>query len=551
MPPTMDCGVCRQPLTSRRKPLCVSCSQATLHQPRIAHAASLLSREQWRTHVEAVLRPGNAGIIAALSEDADWDAIKAGITADGLKRSDAERMLSEDKIVGIIEKSKSLRTMVKEYRSLMQERKESHERRRRWLDTETKHLEAHRVRALEPAQLAIKKMQGRLDKVHSRTAEAREYLCREAAHLYGLKRTKHHDGTSTYFLGDLPIPNLKDLNGFGNRLTLNAAVTVGGNLPVAAAFEVISASLNNVCLFLGLCCRYLSVKLPAEIVPAHHGSPRAALLQPSASYKAPQLQYPTSATRPTASSNHTRVSGAHSDEPKLRTVNLDRPLPQLLKENSKAHGLFCEAAMLLAYDIAWLARIQGSQKVPGFTDLCAIGSNIHHLFVGRVSSQIFDTSGKRDSSAKTPTASPSRQPAASPGTSQGPGFGVYSHASAYYSLSSHLGNALFAPEAWSVSVAQNADALKKYLRQEASRSEWHFIDDKEWDDELEHEKAVLVGGTMRDRGAGALSVITVKPSDGPPDDNVEADADARSRAKAGGGGRWMKMNGRSEGKETQ
>jgi Vacuolar sorting 38 and autophagy-related subunit 14 len=59
------------------------------------------------------------------------------------------------------------------------------------------------------------RMAAQADALHARTAESRFFLCRETANLYGLvqrKRRKGAGGRDAYFIGGVPIVDIRDIN---------------------------------------------------------------------------------------------------------------------------------------------------------------------------------------------------------------------------------------------------------------------------------------------------------------------------------------------------
>ena len=67
----------------------------------------------------------------------------------------------------------------------------------------------------EPLEKSIRRTSHRWDILHAKTAESRLFLCKEAAHLYGLqhhKRKKGLRGRDIYTIGGTPIVDLRDLN---------------------------------------------------------------------------------------------------------------------------------------------------------------------------------------------------------------------------------------------------------------------------------------------------------------------------------------------------
>lgn len=524
----MECSVCEREITARRKGLCGSCVQASLYKPRIDKVQAILSNEKAHAHVEAVVRPGNDGVLAALPEDADWDAITVGISTYGNRKAEAEKERMELRIEDISEKAKELQQQIEDHKRYVAEQKKLHQSRREAIKSGRGELARHRTEATGPVQADIKKAKRQLEKMHTRTAEAREYLCKEVGTLCGLQRAKDSKGKSLFYLAGLPMPNLKDLNALSGRLRGDRFGVLDDNRPVAEPHELVSASFDNVCLFLGVCCYYLSVRMPAEIILPTVDFPHSAVMQREASYKAGELRYPgTPSNNPSPAQSRTLVAGSERGKP--RPLQLRKQLLALQTHNSKTYELFLEGAMLLAYDIAWLCRTQGiTEGTPSFDDVCDIGRNLYSL-AGPRSRPGLD---RRATGATNKT-----------DTGTGNQFGRFSHASVTHALAGHGGIAIFAPDAWRVSVTTLTDKLKSYLRSEASRSEWHVVDYKEWNN-MEHDPAVMVGDTSAPRRpenarGPAMSVMTVSPHDGADDD------EAPPTAKGGSG--WTKLRGRGGG----
>ena len=519
----MPCGICTKNFDSRRKPFCASCAKAKLYGPRVEQAASLLSREKTHTHAEAVLRPGNDGILAALPEDADLDAITAAVKTNSAHRAGEEREAIDGRIRDITEKADRLKEDIAAYKGLIASRKETNASRSARLNAEHAQLDKDKARVSEPIKSAVVKARHRLNKVHTRTMEAREYLCQEAGVLSGLKKTKLPDGRSQFVLRGLPIPNLRELNGTTKRLKSETISSGSDYKDILAPHELMSGSMDSMCRFLGLCCHYLSIRLPAEIIQPHHNFPHPAILPISSSYK-PRLPFYPGSQPPDAGI----VPPTEGSRPRL--LQLDRPLPQMLKEDAKTAQLFIEGVSLLAYDIAWLCRTQGTGSLNAFEEICDLGRNLYQLFPSKDSKS--RPSLNRTISTAT-TIKPDRSIAEAEDTK--PRFGSYSHGSSRNSLAGSQAEDQL-PE-WKLSITKFVDQLKALLRNEAARAEWHIIDDTEWDEEMEHERPVLVGGYKR---SPAMSVMTIKPSDG--DDEIMDPKNIAAAAKGRSG--WTKVRGR-------
>lgn len=63
-------------------------------------------------------------------------------------------------------------------------------------------------------QRDTKRLNQKWKALYTRTAEARGFLCREAAMLYGLRQKRKKSGKTEHTIGGVAIPNfLQDLNG--------------------------------------------------------------------------------------------------------------------------------------------------------------------------------------------------------------------------------------------------------------------------------------------------------------------------------------------------
>jgi len=520
---SMECCVCSRDFSTRRQPVCVSCTQVALHGPRIQQVSALLDREKQHIHAEAVLRPGNDGVIAALPQDADYDAIGAGIKKQAIEKVREERQVLEAKISDIKEKADELRKKIEDYKEWASSQKASHAQRRSDLAVEHKQLEKQRPRMLDPVHTATNRAQQRLEKVHNRTVDARALLCREAVLLAGLQKRRGANGKAEYWLGGAPMPDLRGLHGKDMASTVSELAET--ETPVQA-HELISAGFDNICRLLGNCCHYLSVRLPAEIVLPHNGISHARVLSEKYSYKLNTSLHPSMQSsqlaEPTSSAQRPDRSG------RPRPLYLALPLARLLKEDPNAFQMFLEAATYLAYDVAWLCKSQGLDKITSFEDVCAIGKNVYNLFLAQDQARL--TLNRNVSLANTRT-DRSRPPTTAPAIR----LGAYSHASAHHSLSSAAATELF--RNWRIPpVIRLTDALKAHLVNEISGAEWDYMSGEEWNEERQDEMPVLIGGARRsiDRDEEpAMSVMSIAPNDG-------AGEDVGRKGSSG----WMKVRGR-------
>lgn len=517
----MSCEVCSRPFRGRRKPTCVSCVQTALYGPRIDQVVVALDKEKAYTHGEAIVRPGNDGVLAALPEDADWDTISGGIQKVSVERKRSNMEATRQRIIAITEQAANLRQQMEAYKDYAAVQRERHDQRRQEIANEKKSLDDHKHTALESIAVPNKTASKGLGKTHRRTMEARAYLCKEAATLTGLKhRTRtSKDGRveDEYLLGGIPIPNLQKLNGIRH--------------------DTISASLGNVCRLLCLCCHYLSVRLPNEIVPPHNDFPHTVILPAEKSYRLPDVTFPNSSSSQTSSPSASSISD-NKAQPRPRLLHLDRPLPKLAKDDPKTYGLFIEGVTFLAWDIAWLCKSQGIDTINSFDNLCAMGKNLWQLLLGSTMTAAM-TRPRLDRNISTATDVTVRKDRSKSAQSTAQ-LGVYSHGSLHRSLASVEGMSLM--HDWRLASLQRlVDRLKSHLQAEMSGAEWEMLDEREWDEDGDDEQAVLVGGVRPalDFRHPVMSVMTVAHDDGLGD--LEGQPSQGSNKGSSG---WTKLRGR-------
>ncbi|GIZ43416.1 hypothetical protein CKM354_000664400 [Cercospora kikuchii] len=532
----MDCDICSRPFGERRRPLCPSCAQVSLYDGRFKQAAALLDQEKHRAQAEAVVRPGNDGVLAALPEDADLDAITTGMRRHGLERSQAQTTAAELRIDSIVDKAADLKRELEQFQQHIAAQKEDAANRRKALAVQKDEFERVRPRATEPVLSTTKKASQRLEKVRSRIVDARLLLCREAALAMNFHRRKGADGRSEYVLGSIVVPDLRELN---IRTQPAAKAPLVGGRTIAEPHDLVSESFENVARLLNLCATYLGVRLPGEILLPHEKFPRAAVMPEKSSYKHSDIAFPGLSSSQSSSPAASRI--IEHNLPRPRPLWLEKPLAQLLKDDPKAYGLYIEGITMLAYNVAWLCKSQGVDGINGFDDICAVGKNLYQLLLTQHRKH-----QPRPALDRQTTGTSSRVTATSAKDAQQQSathLGVFSHTSASHNL--------FAAEAselmknWRLaSSTRLADKLRSHLYNEVSRAEWDVVEMEEWDEESTGDAPVLVGGSRRpfESRHPAMSIMTVAAHDGAEEDRSSSAADEGQRKKQVSG--WMKVRGR-------
>jgi hypothetical protein len=523
--PCEQCDICDRRFDRARKPLCVSCAQVTLYEPRIRQITGLLDRENAHTHTEAIVRPGNDGVLAALPQDADWDAITNAVKKHSSERTRAEHTRVETRFDAITEQADVLRRQVEDHKKYIEDLRRKNEDRRQEISRERQELAKRRPLALGPVQLAKQKAAQRLDRIQGRTVDARSYICRHSSSLNGVHQLRDARGKhiGRYELNGLTIPNLKEFNSAVEE------ASPSDKDPTGEYHTHINACLENVCHLLGVWCHYLSIRLPAEIILPHSDFPHPAILSEKSSYKAANLAYPGTLAHQSSSPAASRILQDQRGLPRPRLLHLDRPLAQLAKQDPKAFGLFVEGTMLLAWDLAWLCRSQCITTINSFDDVCDIGRNIWLLSLAQQNSA--SDRDRRDRGASE-GGSRTRKP-----NVESLRFGSFSHGNLRHSLASHEGLALM--QEWRLSQPHRLiDKLRNHLLIEITGAEWDVVGDNDFEIEGgdEDELAVLVGDWHRNALESrhpAMSVMSVATHD-----------DLHPKQKGGNG--WTKVRGRSE-----
>jgi len=168
----MECSICETGFNAMRQPQCPRCIQISLYSPRVQQALALLEREKQHTYAEAVLRPGNDGVIAALPQDADWDAITVWVKKHGWIKTQEELEIISARILAVTEQAAQLRQQIDDYKDHVARQKSIYARRKQELTHERKELEKQRSRLLDPMHAALRKTHQRLEKVHMRTTSS-------------------------------------------------------------------------------------------------------------------------------------------------------------------------------------------------------------------------------------------------------------------------------------------------------------------------------------------------------------------------------------------
>lgn len=208
----MQCEICHRPGSTLLPFNFTICARDALYQPRIQLVQALLQRESLGKEVESnIAGPAkstkatkNTGL--KLSEpNPSWK----------VQRATDEQNVSEEKTQTSLVHVQLLRDEIQKTKEEIVARKARFQRRHSEFISAKQELSQSQANAVEPVEKGIQRTEHRWDVMHSKTAESRLFLCREAALLYGLqlrKRKKGGLGRDVYFIGGVPLVDLRDMN---------------------------------------------------------------------------------------------------------------------------------------------------------------------------------------------------------------------------------------------------------------------------------------------------------------------------------------------------
>lgn len=215
--PLARCEACLRQASEKLPFLCTTCARNALYEPRFQRAKLLLEKEAIARNVQQVLSAGVEEVEIERKTrsrpDDDLSSLAARVAVDRAKNESTRSTEQRETIQNHIE---VLREEMKIMKTDIAARKAQIAHRRSMLEEAKQDLASQQGSAIEPLQKLIKKTESRWNALHARTAEARVFLCREVANLYGLqqrKRRRGESGRDRYLLGGTPIVDLRDING--------------------------------------------------------------------------------------------------------------------------------------------------------------------------------------------------------------------------------------------------------------------------------------------------------------------------------------------------
>lgn len=481
----MSCHVCSRAPNSRLPFCCATCARSHLYQLRIEHARVLLEQESIGKQIE------NAAHGKAQDGFGESDKEAVGSNTEGwaIQTSANSQTESSTRTKALRSHIETLTAEIKDKKLDISQRRLTLTRRKSDADSAKYQLMEREAAVMTAIQNSTKRTDHLWNTLHNKTAEARIFLCREAANIYGLRqknRRVNGDLKETYVLGGMSIIDLRDMNGKLSPMTVSLwtfnANVQDTNTVTGATPAQISTSFSNIAHLLVLISHYLSLRLPAEITLPHRNYPTPTIYTPTKSYIS--RESPSGTGQSSSGSATPRTPDSRPHVPRPRPLFIDRGLPKLAREDPGAYALFLEGATLLSWNVSWLCRTQGlNLNSDSWEEICDIGKNIWQLLVAPPvqASTLMRAYAGRDIPSK------SRAPKDSPKTTiqrtkTFSMLGHYSHGTAHSFLSASEGTEFM--RTWKLPTPTKVvDKLKSTLLGEMAGAEWELLEKKEWDDE--------------------------------------------------------------------
>lgn len=218
----MSCHVCARASHPHVPFYCPTCARNQLYQRRIDGTRGLLEKEVLGREIETAVAcknyPDESKRLGQGSSDTSSESSRRWVT----QAIATKEALSESRREALARHIEDLKLEIKNKEVDIQERKASLSRRRSDAESAEYQLADREAGILTSMRNTTKRTQHLWHSLHSKTAEARIFLCREAANLYGLRQKSPNKRGSreSYGIGGVSIIDLRDMNG-KSTATLN------------------------------------------------------------------------------------------------------------------------------------------------------------------------------------------------------------------------------------------------------------------------------------------------------------------------------------------
>lgn len=209
----MSCHICAS--SRPRLPfLCPTCARNHLYQLRLETTQVLLEKEALGRQIEVVVASKESQDGHMKAEEKPWGADHHLSRSWALQKISSQQASSSARREALAWKIEILKEENEARKANIHERRALLSRRRSDAESANYKIEEREAATLASIQNTTKRTEHIWHSLHTKTAEARIFLCREAAHLYGLRQKTTRNGEAhSYVLGSIPIVDLREMNG--------------------------------------------------------------------------------------------------------------------------------------------------------------------------------------------------------------------------------------------------------------------------------------------------------------------------------------------------
>lgn len=209
----MECDICHRSPSERLAFYCTICARNAVYETRIHIAQTLLENEAAGAAVERNI--GARKPVVSHGKSSPQTKSRETSTVWTMQRAHVDQAASKEETEHVLSHVEALRKETVAMKAEIARRKAILVKRKADLRSASEALAAREAATIEPLEKGVRRMEHRWDAMHAKTLESRVFLCREAAQLYGLqqrKTKKGATGSASYFIGGIPIADLRDLD---------------------------------------------------------------------------------------------------------------------------------------------------------------------------------------------------------------------------------------------------------------------------------------------------------------------------------------------------
>jgi hypothetical protein len=209
----MQCDICFRTGGSKLPFLCAIDARNQLYPSRIRSARILLENDSLQQEISA--------LVSKAAEDGHNAKSGTATSRIAINTAESEKSQAVDRTNQIIAVADELRVKIENARAEVARKKASIARRKSELASASNGSEARRARQSDEVEKSIRMIKYKWNAVHTKFISSRQYLCEEAAKLYGFRR-RRSASEEEYVIGRVGIVDLRALN---SKFTLQSIQT--------------------------------------------------------------------------------------------------------------------------------------------------------------------------------------------------------------------------------------------------------------------------------------------------------------------------------------